>query len=73
MRFYSLKKKEQNWEELLIELLGPVQEQSVKQSFCSVGLWSLCGPTLINAEQEDINRLCDLHLHINLDTFKTIF
>lgn len=53
------------------ELLWPVLQQSVMQSLCGVRLGGLCGPTLINAEKEDIYRLCDCHLHVHLHTFFT--
>lgn len=50
------------------ELFSPVQKQRVKGTLCRVRLGRLCGPTLINAEQEEICRLYDRHLHVHLDS-----
>lgn len=55
------------------EQFWPVLKQSVRRYIRSVRIRCLCGPTLINAEQEEICRLCDRHLHIHLDTFSTSY
>lgn len=55
------------------EQFWPVLKQSVRRYIRSVRIRCLRGPTLINAEQEEICRLCDRHLHIHLDTFSTSY
>lgn len=48
------------------EVLAPVLEQDVVGALGGVRLWRLRGPALVDAQQEEVCRLRDPHLHIHL-------